>query len=137
MTTAQAVEQAGGPAPGIGEVDFDRVSKYIEAALAYGHEQLTLDEVRDFVRTGKYQLWAGVSSVIVTELVDYPRERVLHFTLAGGNQPELRAMLDPILAWGKSKGATRATLLGRLGWQRSFLPQVGWKTTRVVMERSL
>lgn len=123
--------------PNIGEEDFDRAVPYIQAALAYGNDELNLAEVKEHIEDGKMQLWAGVTSAIVTELVDYPRHRALHFTLAGGNLPEIEAMLPVIEAWGRSQGATRSTLSGRPGWTRSFLRDQGWRATHVLMTKAL
>ena len=118
-------------------LEFDRLSSYISAALEYAGGTHTLDDVRDGIADGRLQFWPGPNSVMVTEVVDDPRRRTLHFFLAAGTLTELEAMLPPVLEWAKSRGCTHATLLGRAGWARSFLMKIGWHPTAVMMETSL
>ena len=65
------------------------------------------------------------------------QKKTLHFFLAAGVMEELEAMLPSILEWGESVGCDRAVLVGRKGWERSFLKQEGWKSTHTVMMREL
>lgn len=85
------------------------------------------------VESGTCLFWPGNHSVIVTETLEYPRRKVLHFFLASGNLPELAAMVPLILEWGLENGCTSATLLGRKGWQRTFLAKSGWTTSDLVL----
>ena len=110
----------------------------IEAALAYAAGSHTFDDVAAGVAAGTMQLWLGPNSVMVTELVDYPRYRALRFFLAGGRMPELEAMTPGVLDWGREQGCARAEFLGRRGWQRSFLTRSGWRDTQLVaLEKQL
>ena len=118
-------------------IEFDRCAGHISRALEYADGAYTLDDIRSGVEAGRLQLWPGVSSVIVTEILESPRQRTLLFFLAGGNLQELEAMLPPIFAWGRSQGCIRASLVGRAGWTRTFLARLGWKPTAVMMECSL
>ena len=126
------------PQAGIGLEDFERVRTYLAPAVALVPTEMNLDELHAGIAKGEYQLWSGPHSALVTEVIDFPRERVLHFTLAGGHLAEIEAMLPPILAWGREIGATRTTLAGREGWQRAWLTKkLGWKVKAVVMEAEL
>lgn len=89
------------------------------------------------IDAGAMQFWPGTNSAIVTEIGVYPRCKVLHFFLAGGNAAELEAMTPFVLAWGRTQGCTKATLAGRKGWERSFLTRTGWKATLRHMETDL
>ena len=122
---------------GIGIDAFEAVRDYLAPAVALVPGEMNLEELRGGIAKGEYQLWNGPHSALVTEVIDFPRERVLHFALAGGKLDEIEAMLPPILAWGREIGATRTTLSGREGWQRTFLKQLGWKVKAVVMEAAL
>lgn len=110
---------------------------HIEAALSYAGGTHTFEDVAGMVDDGRLQFWPGPRSVIVTEIIEYPRCRSLHFFLAGGRLEELRLMLPPILAWGKRQGCTNATLTGRKGWTRSFLVDEGWHDSLVLMTKEL
>lgn len=109
----------------------------IEAALKYCGGSHTFDDVQSGVARGDQQAWPGLNSIIITEIHQAPQQRILHFFLAGGNSVELEAMLPLIEEWGRGEGCTHATLFGRKGWTRSFLPKHDWKETLVVMEKEL
>lgn len=108
----------------------------IEAALAYARGTHTFDDIAAGVSEGTFQLWPGERSVIVTEVLATPRARILHFFLAGGDLQELEQMTPVVLAWGKAEGCTRAALIGRRGWTRTFLKE-GWEQTGVLMETTI
>lgn len=119
------------------KVEFERLQPYIEAALAHdgGH---SIDDVRKGIEDGNYVFWPGANSAIVTEILDEPQRRTLHFYLAGGNLPELEAMYPIIEEWGRERGCTRVSTLGRPGWTRSFLTRRhGWHQSAVLLEKSL
>lgn len=119
-------------------MDIDESRPYIQAALEYANGSHTFEDVKHLVATGGMQFWPGVTSAIVTELIDYPQYRVLNFFLAGGNADELARMYPAIEAWGKRNGADRAAMLGRRGWERSFLTKSeGWQQTLVAFEKVL
>ena len=116
--------------------DFDRLAAPLERALAYSGGTHDLDDIWQGVAEGRFQHWAGVDSVMVTELHVTPKVKSVHIFLAGGNLAELRAMVDPVLEWAKEQGCTRATFAGRRGWERSWATQ-GWTAPLVVMEKAL
>lgn len=109
----------------------------IQKALNLGGDVYTIADVEQMIAEGKAQVWPGEDSVIVTEVIDYPRARHLHLFLAGGNLEELEAMLPEILDWGREQGCNRATLSGRRGWERSFLRDQGWRPNLVIMEKEI
>lgn len=109
----------------------------LDRALAYAEGTHTQADIEAAVATGDMQRWDGDHSVIVTEVRQAPRRRILNFFLAEGNLVELRTMVPPILAWGKEHGCTSASMVGRFGWQRTWLVTDGWKAAAVVMERDL
>lgn len=97
----------------------------------------TAEDIALGVEEGRFQLWPGEESAIVTELLRTPLRLTLHFFLAGGNLIELRAMMPGILAWGKAQGCTHASLIGRFGWLRSFVRDFGFTESAVMMEARL
>ena len=109
----------------------------LQKALALGGEAYTLQDIEDMIATGKAQMWPGETSVIVTEIILYPRAKHLHLFLAGGNLDELESMLPEIIEWGKTQGCSRVSLSGRRGWERSFLREMGFQPTLVVMEKEI
>ena len=119
-------------------LDLQRFRPHIEAALSHGDDTHTFADVQDMVAAGKAQFFPGPASCVVTELVLDPRRKSLHFFLAAGRMAELEIMAPHILEFGRREGCTHATLIGRKGWQRSFLARTGWtKSPLILMERDL
>lgn len=112
--------------------------RLLEAALVYSGFEQTVDDVVAMVDAGEAQLWPGAHSVVVTQIDVQPQAKVLHFFLAGGIMQELEAMTPIILEWGVAHGCTKARLVGRKGWARSFLMDSGWHDTGlVILEKRL
>lgn len=118
--------------------DIAAYRSYIEAALQYAGGTHTFEDVTAGVAEGRMQFWPGVRSAIITELLESPRARTLHFFLAGGDLAELEAMEPLVIAWGKTQGCTAASMVGRKGWERTFLTQrAGWESRLAVFEKAL
>lgn len=118
-------------------VDLDGARPHIEAALSYAGGTHTFEDVRAGIHEGRLQFWPGPNSAIITEIIEYPQKRTLHFFLAGGNLAELEVMVPGIIEWGRTQGCSAASLTGRKGWERSFLKREGWATKLVVMTKDL
>lgn len=108
---------------------------HLEPALDYAGNTHTWDDIAQGVLSNRYQLWYSQNSSIITEIIDYPRLRDLHFFLVGGDMEELRAMRGPIEEWGKEQGCSRVSCAGRKGWARSFLKDEGYNVDWVVMTK--
>jgi hypothetical protein len=124
-------------APDRSAVDICAYRRYIEDALEYAGHSHTFDDVAAMVASGEAQFWPGPNSAIVTEFVLEPRTKRLNFFLAGGTLAELEAMTPLVLEWGREQGCTTASLIGRRGWERTFLSRTGWKSGLVVLEKDL
>lgn len=69
---------------------------------------------------GKYKLWLGDRSAIVTEFVEYDsgKMKTLHWFLVGGDMAELLEIKPKIEEWAKSQGCKRVSCAGRKGWEK-------------------
>jgi hypothetical protein len=118
--------------------DFDRLSPQIASALVYAKGSHTLEDVRQAIEGGNAQFWPGMESAIVTEVVRTPQRMELHFWLAGGNMDELETMYPAIVEWGKRIGCTAARMVGRRGWERTWLTKhAGWKPSAMIYHKEL
>ena len=108
----------------------------IEAALDYGGGTHTFEDVVAMVAEGRAQLWPAPRGVAITEIIVYPRKRVLHIWLASGEMDQLLDMIDSAEQWGRTRGCTSLTMSGRIGWQR-VLDKHGFKPVLVTMERAM
>lgn len=84
------------------------------------------------------QIWPAPHSIAITQIVQTPQTRQLHFFLVGGDLGELRQLYPIILEFGRAMQCERATLLGRRGWERTFLTKdEGWEAPLVYMTKEL
>ena len=104
------------------------VKHMVEAALVESAGRLDADDVIALLSDGGMQLWAMVTSdgepevvaVLVTEIIDYPRKRVLDLALMGGERMELWLEALPVLEqWAAQQGVNQVQIHGRRGWARA------------------
>lgn len=101
------------------EAEWARCLPWLEAANAYGLGTHDMADVKAAIALGEAQFWPGQRSAVVTEFHEFPRLKVLHFWLCGGDLDELIGAMRPeIETWGARQGCTRFTTAGRSGWQR-------------------
>jgi len=100
--------------------ELERLAHHIEAALAYSGDTHSLVQVVDAIKDGSAQFFPLENSVIVTEVVDYPKKSVCRIWLAGGNMDELVEAEKKIVLWAKSHGCSGMEIIGRKGWERQL-----------------
>lgn len=118
------------------------VKHFVERALADGPGRITADDVEEQLRAGGMQLWTLITSegepevlaVLVTEIIDYPRKRVLDLAFMAGDRMELwLAALPALEAWAVTQGIEQIQIQGRPGWERV----TGYPRTAVVLCKDL
>ena len=119
------------------EEDLERLRHHVEAALEYSGGTHGIEDIAEGLKKGRFQLWPADDSVVVTEIIVYPRLKNLHFFLAGGDLDELRLMRPLIESWGRDMGCTRVSLAGREGWSKTFLRDEGYKPKWFVLSKDL
>ena len=117
-------------------IDLSDYRTQLESALAYSGGTHTFEDVVQGVVNGHMQAWVNGDSIAVTEIIIYPRKKVLHGFLAAGNMKRILEMVPSAAEWGRQHGCTAFTLAGRKGWQRVF-GRRGWKTAFYVLETSI
>ena len=117
--------------------EFKRCEEWLENALDYAHGTFDIQNVFEDVMNGNAQFWPGENSAVVTQIVPYPKKKVIHFFLAGGDIKELQDMEPGIIEWAKSQGCEVVTLSGRPGWTKSFLNNIGYRCTQVQMYKEI
>jgi len=70
-------------------------------------------------------LWPSPKGCIVTEIVVYPRKRMLNVFLGGGELDQILDMHQDVIQWAKAQGCTALTMTGRAGWKKP-LAKHGW-----------
>lgn len=109
-------------------VSFQKVEKILERALEYDNTH-NMQDVADCIDSCTMQLWPGVDSAVVTQVQNFPRMKVLHIFLAGGNLEELETLTPHIQKFAEYMGCQKITLTGRKGWSRTFVSKFNMKPT--------
>ena len=81
----------------------------------------------DGVATNALQLWASDKAVIITEIMVYPRKKLLHAPIVAGNLEGVAEIAPSILEFAKFIGCQGVTTAGRKGWERTFLREYNFK----------
>lgn len=111
-----------------------RCRSWIEDALEYAGGTHLFEDIVAAVIEGRMQLWAGEKGCAVTEIIVYPRKKVIHVFLAGGDMSQIIDFEESALEFGRMNGCTTMTLAGRKGWTK-VLDKHGWKESFVVMSK--
>ena len=106
--------------------ELDRCKPWIEAALSYSGGTHGFDDVVAGLQKGTLQLWPTPRGCIVTEIVVYPRKKVLNVFLGGGELEQIMDMHKDVIAWAKAQDCEALTMHGRFGWKKP-LAEYGWK----------
>jgi hypothetical protein len=114
--------------------ELERCRKWIEDALEYAHGTHLFDDIADGIRKGVMQLWPTPRGCIVTEIVVFPRKKVVNIFLVGGELDQIVDMHESVIQWAKSQGCSALTGHGRAGWERP-LKKYGWNVTHVSYEK--
>jgi hypothetical protein len=107
-----------------------RCRPWIEAALAHAGGCHTIEDVERGIAEQRYQLWPGKRCALVTEVHEFPRRKLFHIFLAGGDLDELRDMQPWLESFARFLGCSGLTLSGRPGWDRALKGQ-GWQRAAV------
>jgi hypothetical protein len=118
--------------------EWNRLKHHIEAALHRGGDTLTIEDVEARIRSGQYTFWPGIDSAVVTQVIIGSTETELNILLAGGTLSELEKMMPHLENYGRDMGCSLVTVLGRLGWDRSFLTKrLGYKPVALLIGKRL
>lgn len=115
---------------------FDSVADVLQSALAYSIGGLTLADYKEHVMMGDMQLWVGEGYAAVTEVLNYPRSRVVLVHLAGGKLDPLLEADSELEKFARIVGATGIEIIGRKGWVRALRDR-GYKEAAVHLYREV
>jgi len=105
--------------------ELERCKPWIEAALEYSGGTHDFIDIAEGIYKGTLQLWPSPKGCIVTEIVVYPRKRMLNVFLGGGELDQILDMHQDVIQWAKAQGCTALTMTGRAGWKKP-LAKHGW-----------
>jgi hypothetical protein len=104
------------------DAEWDRCAGWLDAALKSAHDERTTDDIYLDVLAGRKQFWPGEDSAIVTQLLTHANGvKECNILLAGGTLGTLEKMLVDVERFARANTASVITVMGRRGWERSFL----------------
>lgn len=113
------------------------LQRKLQRALDVAGNTHSAADVADYVKAGRMQSWVNGDSLVVTEVVQYPRCNALNVFLAVGNMDEVLDLIPTMAEFGRQHGCTKMRMQGRKGWAR-VLPHLGWaEQKQVIYERVL
>lgn len=118
------------------DAELARCRKWIEDALAYGDGTHYYEDIVQGVHSLKYQLWTADRACLVTEILDFPRKRVLHVFLAGGELDQVLDMDASLIEFGRENNCEGLSLVGRKGWEKA-LKNLNWQKTHSVVTKDI
>jgi hypothetical protein len=101
------------------KTEWDRCKPYIAKAVKY-QDAYTIDDIEDKIRQGRFYLWTGEKSAMITEFVVFPQFTGLNLIFCGGSYEELEKMLESIEIFAKNLGIKKLYGGGRKGWTRKL-----------------
>lgn len=95
-------------------------------ALREGGGTHTLQDLLDEIKAGTKQSFAYGSTWAITQVLDFPRKRVLELFMVVGVGCELAILEEQIVKFAKEVGADFIRTQGRKGWKHRA-KEMGWK----------
>jgi len=98
--------------------ELNRCRPWIEAALEYSGGTHYFEDIVEGIVSGKMQFWPAERGCAVTEIIIFPRKKVFHIFLAGGEKNQIVDMDESAVQFAKAQGCTSMTIAGRRGWAK-------------------
>ena len=113
-----------------------RCQHWIEAALEYSGGTHEFEDIYNEVMRNNMQLWPREDACAVTQIITYPRKKVLHIFLAGGRMETIVDMDKDADDFAKRQGCSALSIAGRRGWGK-ILASNGYEPSFVTLGRDL
>jgi len=82
------------------------------------------------------QFWPAPKGCAVTEIVTYPKKKVLHIFLAAGELEQIIDMDSSAVEFARMNGCTAMSIAGRKGWSK-VLKDSGYRETYTVLGKDI
>lgn len=120
------------------------VESYVEQGLEHADGKYNAKDIHELIRQEKLILWVvyntekvAPAGCIITEVLQYPRVRVLSvFLLAGDDLSQIMTLLDDLIDYGHSAGCKKMEFYGRSGWEKA-LKSSGFEKIHIVMRLNI
>ena len=107
---------------------WSRARPWLQDALAHAGGTHEIEDVLGAIGEGRLQLWLGERCAGVTEILTFPRKRMLNLFLAGGDLDEMKTLQAGLEAFARAHACDGMMFSGRLtraarrasGWGRAW-----------------
>jgi hypothetical protein len=97
---------------------FKKHENLLLDALEYSGGTHNLEDVAMALHKDYMHLWPTNESVLVTEVLQYPRAKHMHVFLGAGNMDGLIYTMPYVIEQAKKDGCSKVTVTGRRGWEK-------------------
>lgn len=113
--------------------------KRFEKALKQAGNTHAIPDVIQRINEHKAVCWTNGDSIVVTEVLVFPRLRACNYWIVCGDLFECAELQPSIDAWARGEGCTVATATGRMGWLRLSQTPFGsdWKAKGIKFVKEL
>jgi len=116
--------------------ELSRCREWIEAALEYSGGTHDFDDIVEGIHRLRYQFWPAERGCAVTEIIVFPKKKIFHVFLAGGEMDQIVDMNDSAAQFAKAQGCDGMSIAGRKGWSR-VLKNEGWTESFTTLAKEL
>lgn len=117
--------------------DFLDRMDLLQEALNHTGGTHTVEDIGAGLMDGRFQMFTGPRSVVITEIQHYPQSKACHVFLAAGDMGEIEMIAPHVENWGRRNGCKVVSLAGRKGWARTFLKDRGYEPKWFVVAKEL
>ena len=126
-----------------GAIDYalEKHGALIDLALENGGHRYTLPDLRTACMEGEMQMFVAESDseicgVLVTQIVQYPRRRVMQLAfMAGVGIDEMLPHANIFDRFARDMDADELEIVGRMGWRKVMGEE--WKTGGIILVKDL
>ena len=104
----------------------DQMRQRMQRALDCGGNTHALEDVVGLIRAGHAQFWEAPDGAAVTEIIEYPRAKILRYWLLAGRLDDVLSLEPTIERWAVEQGCGTAIACGRRGWA-PIVEARGWR----------
>lgn len=105
-------------------------------ALREAGDCYSLNDILDGISAGHFQSFAVGDSWAVTQILDFPRRRVLEIFMAVGWLGDMFELEERVEQFARQEGCTLIRAYGRKGWNR-FAKSRGWDNSHTVFTKEI
>jgi len=116
--------------------ELERCKDWIEAALERCGGTHEWSDIVEGIHSLRYQFWPAEKGCAVTEIIVFPRKKIFHVFLAGGEMDQIVDMNDSAAHFAKAQGCDGMSIAGRKGWSR-VLKTEGWTESFTTLAKEL